>query len=173
MASTATLDVITHSAAGTRRVGERLGRRLRGGDVILLSGELGAGKTTFAQGIATGLDVAGPVTSPTFTLISEYDGRDVARAPVTLAHIDLYRLAGGDVDSLGLDDYLEASDVICVVEWPEVAPAALPTSALIVEFAGLSDSKRRLELRGYGPDAERYEADIASLRLELYGAAAR
>lgn len=172
MPANPSLDVISHSAGSTRRVGERLGRRLRGGDIVLLSGDLGAGKTTFAQGIAAGLGVTGSVASPTFTLINEYAGR-AAGGAVTLAHIDLFRLAGAGVATLGLDDYLEATDVICVVEWPQMAPDAWPSTALIVDFTVLSDTKRRLTLRPAGPDTGRYAADLAVLRRELYGAAAR
>ncbi|MCC6628634.1 MAG: tRNA (adenosine(37)-N6)-threonylcarbamoyltransferase complex ATPase subunit type 1 TsaE [Chloroflexi bacterium] len=172
MPANPSLDVISHSAGSTRRVGERLGRRLRGGDIVLLSGDLGAGKTTFAQGLAAGLGVTGPVASPTFTLINEYAGRTAGGA-VTLAHIDLFRLAGADAAMLGLDDYLEATDVICVVEWPQMAPDAWPSTALIVDFIVLSDAKRRLTLRPAGPEAGRYAADLAALRKELYGAAAR
>lgn len=167
------LDVITHSAASTRRLGQRLGRRLRGGDVVLLSGDLGAGKTTFVQGIAAGLGVDGPVGSPTFTLINEYAARAADGEALTLCHIDLYRLAGGGVETLGLDDYLGAPDTVAVVEWPQMAPAALPETALVVEFAVLSETKRRVTLRAHGPGAACYEDRLAALRQELYGAAAR
>src|SRR4051794_25057361 len=95
------LDVISHSADQTRRLGARLAEWLAPGDVLLLRGDLGAGKTVFAQGVAAGLGIDEPVTSPTFTLIHEHHGR------VPLYHVDLYRI-GGDVEAgdLGLEDYL-------------------------------------------------------------------
>lgn len=170
------LDVITHSAASTRRIGQRLGGRLRGGDVVLLNGDLGAGKTTFTQGIAAGLGVDATVGSPTFTLVNEYPTRDAAGRPLTLAHVDLYRLAGGGpdaIETLGLDDYLGAPDTVSVVEWPRVAPDALPATALVVEITLLSETKRRLTFAPCGPDADRFAAHLAALRQELFGAAAR
>jgi tRNA threonylcarbamoyladenosine biosynthesis protein TsaE len=173
MTAHAPLDIITHSAASTRRLGQRLGQRLRGGDVVLLSGDLGAGKTTVAQGIAAGLGVDGPVASPTFTLVNEYSGHDPDGRPLSLCHVDLYRLAEGGVETLGLDDYLGAPDVVAVVEWPQMAPAALPATALLIELAPLSETKRRLTMRAHGPEAARYEDRLAALRQELFGAAAR
>lgn len=98
----------------TSLVGERLARELRAGDVILLHGELGAGKTAFVRGLARGLGVpAADVSSPTFTLIHEYRA-----AGGMLFHVDLYRLAAPEVDELGLDE-LSASGGIMAVEWPE------------------------------------------------------
>jgi len=90
------LDLISHSQAQTRRFGARLGELLQGGDVICLAGELGAGKTCFAQGIGRGLGIEGPVTSPSFTLINEY-GQEQARLP--FYHVDLYRLGEAKRDS--------------------------------------------------------------------------
>jgi tRNA threonylcarbamoyladenosine biosynthesis protein TsaE len=174
MSSTAgSLDVISHSAASTRRLGQRLGRRLRGGDVVLLSGDLGAGKTTLAQGIAAGLAVAGPVGSPTFTLVNEYAGQDADGRPATLVHVDLYRLAAGGVETLGLDDYIGAADTVAIVEWPQMAPEEMPATTLVVEFAPLSETKRRLTFRPHGPEAARYDDRLAALRRELFGAEAR
>jgi tRNA threonylcarbamoyladenosine biosynthesis protein TsaE len=167
------LDVISHSANCTRRLGFRLGRRLRGGDVVLLSGDLGAGKTTFTQGVAAGLGIDGPVNSPTFTLINEYAGHDQHRVPLHLFHIDLYRLGGAGVDTLGLDDYLGAPDGVALVEWPQVAPAAMTESALLVDIDTLSPTKRRIALSTHGPEAGRYQRYLDDLREELFGADAR
>lgn len=174
----ATLDLISHSADCTRRLGYRLGRRLRGGDIVLLSGDLGAGKTTFTQGLAAALGIEGPVQSPTFTLINEYHGwlegdQPTDRQPVVLFHIDLYRLVGPELNALDLDDYLGAPDGIAVVEWPQRLVDNLPATAIIVEFVLLDETKRRLTLRLLDPADERYTADLASLRQELFGANAR
>jgi tRNA threonylcarbamoyladenosine biosynthesis protein TsaE len=169
----AMLDIISHSSDSTRRLGYRLGRLLRGGDVVLLSGDLGAGKTTFTQGIAASLGIDGPVSSPTFTLIGEHPGQTSDGMAMTLYHIDLYRLGGAGVETLGLDDYLGAPDGVAVVEWPQMAPDALPASALLVEIEPISDTKRRIVLRPRGPETECYDQQVATLRRELFGAAAR
>ncbi|MDQ0190061.1 tRNA (adenosine(37)-N6)-threonylcarbamoyltransferase complex ATPase subunit type 1 TsaE [Alicyclobacillus cycloheptanicus] len=108
------ISISTHSSAQTRKLGAALGRLLQPGHVVLLSGELGAGKTTFTQGVAEGLGVIGEVTSPTFTLVAEYTGR------IPLVHADLYRL-GADAEAVwqtGLEDYLEGEAAV-LIEWPE------------------------------------------------------
>ncbi|MBI3734384.1 MAG: tRNA (adenosine(37)-N6)-threonylcarbamoyltransferase complex ATPase subunit type 1 TsaE [Chloroflexi bacterium] len=103
----------TDSAAATRLLAARLAASLQAGDVLWLSGDLGAGKTTFTQGLGRGLGVDAPVTSPTFVLIRVYAGR------LPLYHIDLYRLNGrAEIDNLGLRDYLDGAGV-CVIEWGE------------------------------------------------------
>ena len=110
--------------------GRALGKLLRAGDVVALTGDLGAGKTTITQGIARGLEVDERyyITSPTFTLINEYPGR------VTLYHLDLYRLSSGaDMEGLGLEEYLEAGGV-AVIEWADrLQPGVLPEIAVRLE----------------------------------------
>jgi len=110
-------------------LGKALSGHLRPGDVVLLRGELGAGKTALARGIARGLGVTGPVASPTFTLLSCYEGR------VPLRHFDLYRLDGDDAFySAGLEDYL-GGGAIAVVEWPERCEGAMPECHLEIALA--------------------------------------
>jgi tRNA threonylcarbamoyladenosine biosynthesis protein TsaE len=105
-----TISLETSSPEETEAAGEELGRRLRQGDLVLLKGELGAGKTTFVRGIARGCGSAAPVASPTFQLVRIYPGR------LQLAHVDLYRLEKGDeLRDLGLDELLDVGAV--VVEW--------------------------------------------------------
>jgi len=116
-------DEITHSPAETEAFGERFGKRLRAGDMVLLTGELGAGKTTFVRGVARGTASESPVASPTFQLVRVYPGR------VQLAHIDLYRIeTPSELGDLGLDELIDQGAV--VVEWGERLDA--PAAALIV-----------------------------------------
>jgi len=105
----------------TERAGAELAGGLRPGDVVLVSGELGAGKTTFVRGALRALGVQGPVTSPTFVIGHAYEGRD---GPV--AHLDLYRLAGMGGEDPGLLDPYFAPDAVVFVEWPEHAQGAWP-----------------------------------------------
>ena len=127
----------------TRRLGERLGRLLQVGDVILLSGQLGAGKTVFVQGVAQGIGVSGPVSSKSFVLLGEYQGS------IPLYHADLYRLeAEEEVEELGLDDY--CSDGALVVEWPERAQDLFPADRLHIEFSITGVSSRELTIEPSG-----------------------
>lgn len=133
--------VVTHSAAETRTVGRTVGAVLEAGDVVLLVGELGAGKTQLAKGIADGLGVTEPVVSPTFTIAREYEGR------VRMVHVDVYRLdRAQEVLDLGLDD--TGDDVVTVVEWGDVASAYLPAERLEIRL------EIPLEVAGGAPDAD-------------------
>ena len=120
------LTVTTRSAAETEQAGERLAATLRPGDVIAYRGGLGAGKTAFTRGLARGLGIAEPVTSPTYTIVNEYlSGR------LPLFHFDLYRLRGDDeLFELGWEDYLDRGGV-CAVEWSENAPEAMQGAILV------------------------------------------
>ena len=164
------IDLVSSSAEQTREIGARLGRRLRPGDLVLLHGDLGAGKTTLAQGIARGLGVEGYVQSPTFTLVNEHEGCAAGGAAVTLYHLDLYRLAGEeDLESFGFDDYLAPPDGVSLIEWPERAVGRLPDTYLLVRLEPLAEGKRRLLIEPV-PPAGRYAAWLAELRRELAGA---
>ncbi len=137
--------VLTSGGPGqTRRLGQRLGRLLRAGDVVLLSGELGAGKTLFVQGIARGLGYEGAVSSKSFVLLGEYAGR------VKLYHADLYRLeAPEQAEELALDEL--CADGALVVEWPERAPSVFAPDHLLVRFEVTGERTRRLTLEAKGP----------------------
>src|SRR5579884_1447229 len=140
-----TLTLHTSSAAQTQALGERIGRMAAEGALILLSGELGSGKTALTQGIARGLDIATTVNSPTFTLLKEHHG---GRLP--LYHFDLYRLSDPDeMWSLGFDDYF-AGDGVCVVEWADRAADAWSGEWLWLHLADMGDEEReiRCEARG-------------------------
>ena len=141
------LALTSRSPRETIRLGARLGRLLLPGDIILLEGPIGAGKTVFAQGIARGLEVAEPVVSPSFTLVREYVGR------LALSHADLYRLSpGAEVESIGLDDYL-AADGVVVVEWAERAGDSLPGDCLLVQLRIIADNERRVRMAPSGSRA--------------------
>jgi tRNA threonylcarbamoyladenosine biosynthesis protein TsaE len=142
------------SPAETRRLGQRLAPLLQQGDVVLLQGELGAGKTCFAQGIGRGLKVAEPVKSSSFVLVNEYLGR------LHVYHADLFRLTdASEVRDLGLEE--NALDGLLLVEWPEVAPAELPAQHLMVRFETTGPATRRIRLEAHG---ERYAGLLARLK---------
>jgi tRNA threonylcarbamoyladenosine biosynthesis protein TsaE len=146
-------------AAATERLGELVGGLVRPGDVILLQGDLGAGKTTFARGLARGAGVAEPVTSPSFTLIHEYAGR------LPVYHCDLYRWPEReDLTELGLREYLHG-DGVTVVEWPERLGAWTPGSHLAVEVR-FAPEGRRLVVQGAG---ERGKALAEAFRQAVAG----
>jgi tRNA threonylcarbamoyladenosine biosynthesis protein TsaE len=129
----------------TRTLGEQVGKLLRPGDVVLLSGDLGAGKTTFTQGLAAGLGVATGVTSPTFTLVHEYAGPSL-----TLFHFDPYRLSGpDDLADLGFEEYLEREGVV-VVEWAERLGPLAPREHLSVRLEAGQNDERTITLSAHG-----------------------
>lgn len=131
----------TASAAETEALGERLAADLRPGDVVVVSGDLGAGKTTLVRGACRALGVEGPVTSPTFTIGRRYDGR------VPISHLDLYRLEGLEEEEPALlDDYLDPGSV-AFVEWPALAaPELAGRNVLTVRISHLVGDRRRIEV---------------------------
>ena len=130
----------TLSAVETEEVGARIAEELEPGDVVLVSGELGAGKTTLIRGACRALGVTDPVTSPTFTIGHRYRGR------MPVSHLDLYRLAGLDGEDPGLlDDYL-TDDTVAFVEWPLAAEPVLERVALRVELAHEGGDRRLITI---------------------------
>jgi tRNA threonylcarbamoyladenosine biosynthesis protein TsaE len=132
----------THSAAETEALGVQLAERLEPGDVVVVSGEVGAGKTTLIRGSCRALGIEGPVTSPTFTIGQRYEG---GRLPVS--HLDLYRLGSLDEeDPAMLDDYL-TSDAVSFIEWPAVAePQLSGRRVMAVRLAHAGGGSRTIEL---------------------------
>lgn len=132
--------------AATRRFGQRLGELAAAGDVITLTGDLGAGKTTLTQAIGEGLAVPADhyITSPTFSLLHEYPGR------LPLFHMDFYRLHNEEeLLELGLEEYLEGEG-LCVIEWPDRLGTLLPTKRLHLELALTGPTSRQALLTPFG-----------------------
>ena len=130
----------TASAAETEAVGERLGAELGPGDVVLVGGELGSGKTTLIRGVCRALGVSEPVTSPTFTIGHRYRGR------VPVSHLDLYRLEDLDAeDPALLEDYLGA-ETVALIEWPALAEPRLERVSRRVEIRHAGGDEREIEL---------------------------
>ena len=133
------------SAEATRELAAGFARKAVPGTVIALSGDLGAGKTCFIQGLAAGLGVAGPVTSPTFIMIAEHAGR------LPLYHVDLYRTESlAEIRALGLDELIDGSGVTAI-EWAEKAEPLLPARAVRVRIGGAGDEPRTVEIAGAPP----------------------
>ena len=138
------MEYLSHNTEETEALGQQLAERLRPGDVIAYLGDLGAGKTAFTRGLARGLGCTGRVTSPTFTIVNEYEG------PIPLFHFDMYRL--GDADELfdiGWDEYLSRGG-ICAVEWSERITEEIPTDAITVTICRCeeNDDWRRITVEG-------------------------
>jgi tRNA threonylcarbamoyladenosine biosynthesis protein TsaE len=158
------LDFMSHSPEQTVRFGVRLGELLTTGDVICLSGELGAGKTTFIIGLGRGWGALDPVTSPTFMLVNEYRRADGQR----LRHLDGYRLnSGPEALALGFDDLL-AADGVMVIEWPERIVEVLPPERLnvVLRWIAGGEAKRGLRLEAIGA---RYEELLQEFRRAAFG----
>ncbi|HHY36806.1 MAG TPA: tRNA (adenosine(37)-N6)-threonylcarbamoyltransferase complex ATPase subunit type 1 TsaE [Firmicutes bacterium] len=144
------MKIITNGPAETRRLGEKLGRLLAPGDLIALTGELGAGKTILVQGIAAGMGIEGPVTSPTFLIIKEYPGR------IPLYHMDAYRLAGPEeLLDLGYEEYFFGQGVT-VIEWADLILDFLPPAYLRIDL-------------DHAPGGEEKRCLVFSARGERYG----
>ncbi len=152
----AVIELTTSSAAETESFGGAVARLLRPGDVVLVQGELGAGKTTLVRGACRELEIEEPVTSPTFTIGHLYHGT------LTVAHLDLYRFAGLSAAEWGdLEPYFDGT--VAFVEWPEAGLAALPPARLALTLEHAGPEERRISARG--PDGRLLEELRADPRL--------
>ena len=157
------LDIISHSAEQTRRLGVRLGTLLQAGDVICLSGDLGAGKTAFAAGIGAGWGAKTPITSPTFNLVHEHEREADSQR---LFHLDCYRLHGArEADTVGLDDILSGRGPV-IVEWPEHIESVLPRERLWIELRVIEPTRRNFIFEAIG---KRYETLLDHFRNASFG----
>ena len=156
-----TLEFFSRSPEQTRRAGMRMGALLEPGDLVCLSGDLGAGKTTLVQGLAQGWGSLDAVSSPTFVLVNMYRRSDGMR----LYHLDAYRLASAlEAEDLDLDQLLETGAL--VVEWPERIAGALPPDCLWVSMRYIADEQRGMV---FTPSGARYVRMVAELRKRMYG----
>jgi len=135
-------EYLTKNKLETEELGIKLGRLLKKGDCILLSGDLGAGKTTFTKGIGKGLDIKKDINSPTFTIMKIYQGR------LPLYHFDFYRL-NNKTEDFDFLDYIEG-DGVAVIEWPDNAKVLLPDEYLLIELAYLACESRKISLNAKG-----------------------
>ncbi len=148
------LELISHSPEQTQKLGVHIGELARRGDIFLLVGGLGTGKTCLTQGIAWGLGIKEYALSPSFVIVRELYGR------LPLYHIDLYRLNHTEeIVELGLDEYLYGNGV-CVVEWAERGLSELPSEHLLVQISYLSDTDRSFQFK---PSGKRYADMLAQL----------
>ena len=157
-----TMDFFSRSPEQTRRLGMRLGGALHAGDVICLQGDLGAGKTTFVQGIAEGWGSVDSVSSPTFIIVNQY--RDAGERQ--LFHMDAYRLdSAPEAEELDLDEMLARGPLL--IEWPERMKSLIPPEHLWVELEYMNDEEREMKFRSHG---KRYDGLLEVLRHAAYGA---
>lgn len=132
------LEITTNNVSETEAAGAAVAKTLKPGAVVAMYGDLGAGKTAFVRGMAAGLGFEGRVTSPTFTIVNEYDGA------LPLFHFDMYRLGGADeLFDIGWEDYLSRGGV-CVVEWSENVVDAFDGSETMITIDKLSDNQRKI-----------------------------
>jgi tRNA threonylcarbamoyladenosine biosynthesis protein TsaE len=162
------MELTSTSAAHTRAIGAAIASVLRAGDVVVLTGDLGTGKTVVAQGLAAALGVEGPVVSPTFTLVREYDGR------LPFRHLDVYRLDHvQEAIDLGLEELLD--DGVVVIEWGEGVRELLPADRLELTLALLppdeaDDDTRRVHVTPLGPGWATRQKELAAALAEATGA---
>jgi tRNA threonylcarbamoyladenosine biosynthesis protein TsaE len=152
----------TRSTSETIRIGKRIGRLLKAGDVVALVGELGAGKTQFIKGLAAGVGIGNPtyISSPSFTLINEYPGK------IPFYHVDLFRLEREkEAEELGLEDYFQGGG-ITAIEWADKIPSLLPKEMLFIHIAYTGKKTRSIEMIGKG---KRFEDLVNTLRISDFG----
>jgi tRNA threonylcarbamoyladenosine biosynthesis protein TsaE len=143
------IHLTTLSPEETKSLGQKIGAAIESGIVIALTGDLGAGKTLFVQGLASGLDIPSEhyVTSPSYTLINDYSGR------LRLFHIDLYRInSESDFEDIGIDEILSGHEV-AAVEWAERLKESMPAEYLSIHFKIIDDQKRKIRINAYGQNA--------------------
>jgi len=136
------MKVTSNDVKDTLALGRKLGQHLKSGNVVSLRGNLGAGKTVLAKGVALSLDINEPIVSPTFTLVQEYEGK------MKMYHIDLYRISGEEeFEMMGGEEFLYSSG-ICLIEWSEKIQNMLPKNTIYVNITINKDQSREIEIKG-------------------------
>jgi tRNA threonylcarbamoyladenosine biosynthesis protein TsaE len=160
-----TLEFVSRSPEQTRRLGARLGKLLRGGDILCLQGSLGAGKTCLAQGVGRGWGISQTLISPTYVLIREYErAEDLLR----LYHIDLYRVSGvNEAFGLGLDEILGHHQAVCVIEWAERIRSMMPEEHMWIKMDAVDQTRRSLHFVAHG---DRHQRLLNEFRRVTFGA---
>ena len=135
---------ITNSSEETKKLAQDFTKKLKGGEIIALFGDLGSGKTTFTQGLAKGLGVKERITSPAFVILNLHK----VKKGLGLAHFDLYRLNNeAELEGIGATDYLSKKDIICVIEWPEKAKKLLSPNTIWITFEHIDENKRKITFK--------------------------
>ena len=137
-------EFITEKFEETKKLGKLLAGELRGGEIICLSGELGAGKTTFTQGLLEGLGAEKPYTSPTFVVMKEYNPPAGGQ---NIYHIDAYRIGEKDLLNLGWEEIIENPKVVSIIEWADKIKKIIPVRAVWIDFEWIDENRRRIVLR--------------------------
>lgn len=159
------LDFITHSPAQTIRIGQRLGEHLQPGDLVLLLGDLGVGKTHLVKGIAQGIGSHDLVTSPSFVLINEYHA-DSRHQGLRIYHVDLYRIEDpAELTSIGMEEIWNGQGV-CLIEWADRAKDWLPSEHLAIHMQHLSETKRILR---FVPQGQHYQCLVREFKAAAFG----
>jgi len=135
--------IITRNSNETEKLGEKMGENLKGGEILALVGDLGGGKTTFVRGLAKGLGCKEIPKSPSFVLMNIYNCPNRLK----LVHLDLYRLeSDGEIESVGVEDYLGKKDCVSVIEWAEKGKEIIPKNAVWIRFEYVNKNKRKIEI---------------------------
>jgi len=146
-------EYISENLDETRELGRILAAELQGGEILCLSGELGAGKTSFSQGILEGLKISGPHTSPTFVVMKEYDREqgtvNSEQKIKKVYHIDVYRVSSNDILDLGWEEMVEDKNNVIIIEWAERIADIIPASAIRISFEWLDENRRKIILKNY------------------------
>ncbi|NTU67109.1 MAG: tRNA (adenosine(37)-N6)-threonylcarbamoyltransferase complex ATPase subunit type 1 TsaE [Candidatus Moranbacteria bacterium] len=141
-------EFITKNLKETKKLGEMLAAELRGGEIICLSGELGAGKTTFSQGILEGLGAKGPYTSPTFVVMKHYEIKTPKNGNIRNAyHVDAYRIGSDDMLNLGWEEIISNKENVIIVEWAERLENIIPKCALRIDFSWEGENERKINFK--------------------------
>ncbi len=142
------MEILSHSPQETVELAQSIANRLRPGDILALTGELGSGKTFFTAALANALNIKKRVQSPTFVLVREYTDETLQQPIKKIYHIDLYRLENEpEVIDLGLQSFFEVEQAVTIIEWPQIAQGLLPQSTIYINFESVDEHTRRINVQ--------------------------